>query len=141
MAPPPSASCSRTPPSHISPCCCSPLKSRASISAASPVSASTASSSNPSTRSHWRNKSPISSAGKRDRPTLRRRCRQPDCLGAALPMDKKAEAKVDDLIASLWKKNLPSLRERLNLLDRAADEASSGALAEATRAEAQSIAH
>jgi len=56
-------------------------------------------------------------------------------------MDKKTEAKVDDLIASLWKKNLPSLRERLNLLDRAAAEASSGALAEATRAEAQSIAH
>lgn len=56
-------------------------------------------------------------------------------------MDKKAEAKVDDLLANLWKKNLPSLRERLDLLDRVAAEAASGALAEATRAEAQSIAH
>ena len=56
-------------------------------------------------------------------------------------MDKKTEAKVDDLIAGLWKKNLPSLRERLDLLDRAAAEASSGAIAETTRAEAHSIAH
>lgn len=56
-------------------------------------------------------------------------------------MDKKTEAKVENLIAGLWKKNLPSLRERLDLLDRAAAEASSGALAEATRAEALSISH
>ena len=56
-------------------------------------------------------------------------------------MDKKTEAKVDDLIAGLWKKNLPSLRERLDLLDRTAAEATSGTLAEASRAEAHSIAH
>ena len=56
-------------------------------------------------------------------------------------MDKKTEAKVDTLIADLWQKNLPTLRERLDLLDRTAAEASSGALAEAARAEAQSIAH
>lgn len=56
-------------------------------------------------------------------------------------MDKKTEAKVDDLIANLWKKNLPSLHERLEVLDRAAAEASSGAMAEVSRAEAQSIAH
>jgi len=56
-------------------------------------------------------------------------------------MNKKTEAKVDDLIAGLWKKGLPSLRERLDLLDRAAAEASAGAIAEATRAEAHSIAH
>lgn len=56
-------------------------------------------------------------------------------------MDKKAEAKVDNLIAELWQRHLPSLRERLDLLDRTAAQASSGALAEAPRAEAQSIAH
>ena len=56
-------------------------------------------------------------------------------------MDQKAEAKVDHLIAELWRKNLPSLRERLDTLDRAAAEAATGALAETTRAEAQSIAH
>jgi HPt (histidine-containing phosphotransfer) domain-containing protein len=56
-------------------------------------------------------------------------------------MDKKTEAKVDDLIASLWKKNLPSLRQRLDLIDRTAAEASSGKLTETTRAEAHSIAH
>lgn len=56
-------------------------------------------------------------------------------------MDQKAEAKVDHLIAELWRKGLPSLRDRLDTLDRAAAEAASGALAEATRAEAQSIAH
>ncbi len=56
-------------------------------------------------------------------------------------MDQRAEAKVDSLIAELWRKNLPSLRERLDTLDRAAAEASSGVLAETTRSEAQSIAH
>lgn len=56
-------------------------------------------------------------------------------------MDKKTEAKVDDLIAGLWKKGLPGLRERLDVLDRAAVEALTGAIGEATRAEAQSIAH
>lgn len=56
-------------------------------------------------------------------------------------MDKKAEAKVDHLIAELWQKNLPKLRERLDMLDRAASEASSGALGETMRAEALSIAH
>ena len=56
-------------------------------------------------------------------------------------MDKKTEAKVDDLIAGLWKKNLPSLLQRLDLIYRNAAEASSGALAEASRAEAHSISH
>lgn len=56
-------------------------------------------------------------------------------------MDQKAEAKVDHLIAELWRKNLPSLRERLDTLDRATAEAATDALTETTRAEAQSIAH
>jgi HPt (histidine-containing phosphotransfer) domain-containing protein len=56
-------------------------------------------------------------------------------------MNKQTEAKVDNLIAELWQRHLPNLRERLDLLDRTAAEASSGALAEALRAEALSIAH
>jgi HPt (histidine-containing phosphotransfer) domain-containing protein len=56
-------------------------------------------------------------------------------------MNKQTEAKVDNLIAELWQKHLPNLRERLALLDRTAVEASSGTLAEASRAEALSIAH
>ena len=56
-------------------------------------------------------------------------------------MNKQTEVKVDNLIAELWQKHLPNLRERLALLDRTAVEASSGALAEASRAEALSIAH
>ena len=56
-------------------------------------------------------------------------------------MDKKTEAKVDNLIAELWQRHLPSLRERIDLLDRVSLEASSGSLAEPARAEALSIAH
>jgi chemotaxis protein histidine kinase CheA len=48
---------------------------------------------------------------------------------------------IDTLLASLWQKNLPTLRERLDLLDRTASIASSGALAEAPRLEAYNIAH
>ena len=57
-------------------------------------------------------------------------------------MDKKTEAKVDNLIAELWQRHLPSLRERIDLLDRVSLEASAGdGLAEPARAEALSIAH
>src|SRR3982074_3822750 len=56
-------------------------------------------------------------------------------------MDKKTEAKVDTLIAELWQRHLPTLIERLDILDRTAAEASSGSLAEAPRAEALSVAH
>jgi HPt (histidine-containing phosphotransfer) domain-containing protein len=56
-------------------------------------------------------------------------------------MNKQTEAKVDNLIAELWQKHLPNLRERLALIDRTAVEASSGTLAETSRAEALSIAH
>lgn len=56
-------------------------------------------------------------------------------------MNKKTEAKVDTLIAELWQRHLPTLNERLDLLDRIAAEASSGSLAEPRRAEALSVAH
>jgi HPt (histidine-containing phosphotransfer) domain-containing protein len=45
------------------------------------------------------------------------------------------------LLADLWQRHLPTLHERLNLLDRTAKEAASGNLPEPIRAEAQSIAH
>jgi HPt (histidine-containing phosphotransfer) domain-containing protein len=51
------------------------------------------------------------------------------------------DGKIEALLTDLWQRHLPTLRERLDLLDRAAAEASSGTLAEASRLEALSIAH
>jgi HPt (histidine-containing phosphotransfer) domain-containing protein len=51
------------------------------------------------------------------------------------------DGKIEALLAELWQRHLPALRERLDLLDRTAAEASSGSLAEASRVEAHSIAH
>jgi chemotaxis protein histidine kinase CheA len=48
---------------------------------------------------------------------------------------------IDDVLATLWKKNLPTLRERLDLLDRTASIAACGNLADEPRLEAYSIAH
>jgi hypothetical protein len=48
---------------------------------------------------------------------------------------------IDSLLADLWQRHLPTLRERLNALDHIAAEAVSGTLEEAVRAEGQSIAH
>ena len=45
------------------------------------------------------------------------------------------------MLADLWQRHLPALRERLDILDRTAKEAMSGSLSESTREEAQSIAH
>lgn len=56
-------------------------------------------------------------------------------------MRKNEEAKIDALLATLWERNLPTLRERLDILDRAVAEAASGHLTEASRSEALSIAH
>lgn len=55
--------------------------------------------------------------------------------------EAKVDVQIDNLLAQLWKKNLPTVRERLDLLDQFASDASTGALAEAPRAEALSIAH
>ena len=58
---------------------------------------------------------------------------------------KKSETQkndqIDNVLATLWEKNLPTLRERLDLLDRTASLAASGALPEEPRLEAYSIAH
>jgi chemotaxis protein histidine kinase CheA len=53
----------------------------------------------------------------------------------------KKDDQIDTLLASLWQKNLPILRERLDLLDRTASIAASGTLAETLRLEAYNIAH
>jgi HPt (histidine-containing phosphotransfer) domain-containing protein len=56
-----------------------------------------------------------------------------------LPEDSTGE--IDALLADLWQRHLPTLRERLNLLDRTAIEAATGTLNETARAEGQSVAH
>jgi HPt (histidine-containing phosphotransfer) domain-containing protein len=55
--------------------------------------------------------------------------------------DDGKDVKIEALLADLWRRHLPTLRERLDLLDRTAAEASSGILAEASRLEALSVAH
>ncbi|HTD96960.1 MAG TPA: Hpt domain-containing protein [Edaphobacter sp.] len=56
-------------------------------------------------------------------------------------MKKRTEAEVDTLIAELWQRHLPVLHERLDILDRAVAESTSGTLTEASRAEAIAVAH
>jgi hypothetical protein len=53
----------------------------------------------------------------------------------------KKTDQIDTVLASLWEKNLPTLRERLNLIDRTASLAASGTLPEEPRLEAYSVAH
>jgi HPt (histidine-containing phosphotransfer) domain-containing protein len=48
---------------------------------------------------------------------------------------------IDDLLLQLWQKNLPTIRERLDLMDKLGSAAVSGSLEEHTRLEALSIAH
>jgi HPt (histidine-containing phosphotransfer) domain-containing protein len=52
-----------------------------------------------------------------------------------------AADKTAALIQALWERNLPQLRERLDLLDHAAAQAGAGTLANDTRLEAAAIAH
>ena len=56
-------------------------------------------------------------------------------------MKKPAADQIDDVLAQLWKKNLPTIRERLDLLDKFGLAAVSGKLDEPTRVEALNIAH
>ena len=56
-------------------------------------------------------------------------------------MSTQTDAEIQALLDDLWKRHLPSLIERISTLERAAAEATSGALPETTRAEAQSVAH
>jgi HPt (histidine-containing phosphotransfer) domain-containing protein len=60
-------------------------------------------------------------------------------IKAADPMKKPDQ--IDTVLASLWQKNLPTLRERLDLIDRTASIAASGTIPEAPRLEAYNIAH
>lgn len=55
--------------------------------------------------------------------------------------DSQIDAKIDNVLAKLWQKNLPTVRERLDLLDKYGAAASSGKLDEPTRIEALNIAH
>ncbi len=48
---------------------------------------------------------------------------------------------IDDILLQLWQKNLPTIRERLDLMDQFGVAASTGTLAETTRIEALNIAH
>ena len=56
-------------------------------------------------------------------------------------MKKSSPDQIDTVLAQLWQKNLPTIRERLDLLDSVASTAASGALDEPTRLEALNIAH
>ena len=56
-------------------------------------------------------------------------------------MTPNDESKIDALLVDLWERGLPLLRERLNLLDRAAAAAETGDLSEDLRVEAGGIAH
>jgi HPt (histidine-containing phosphotransfer) domain-containing protein len=56
-------------------------------------------------------------------------------------MSKDDDGPIETLLADLWQRQLPLLHERLDLLDRTAAEASTGALSEETRAEAFAVAH
>ena len=59
----------------------------------------------------------------------------------AMIEDKGVEEEINTLLADLWQKHLPALRERLGLLDDAALDATAGRLTDPKRAEAQSVAH
>jgi HPt (histidine-containing phosphotransfer) domain-containing protein len=56
-------------------------------------------------------------------------------------MKKSAPDQIDTVLTQLWQKNLPTIRERLDLLDQFASAASNGRLDEANRVEALGIAH
>jgi Hpt domain len=55
-------------------------------------------------------------------------------------MTPEAQAKTDALIAELWQRHLPALKERLDILDRIAASASSG-ISEEDREQGVAISH
>jgi HPt (histidine-containing phosphotransfer) domain-containing protein len=57
------------------------------------------------------------------------------------PPLNQIDDQINTLLADLWHKNLPTLRERLDLLDLIASSASSGTIPAASRDEAITIAH
>jgi HPt (histidine-containing phosphotransfer) domain-containing protein len=64
----------------------------------------------------------------------------PDTPEQLDPSDTASED-ISALLADLWQRHLPSMRDRLDLLDRAAKQATSGSLPEPLREQAQSVAH
>lgn len=56
-------------------------------------------------------------------------------------MTPETAAKTDALIAELWQRHLPTLKERLDILDQIAASAASGTLSEADREQGASISH
>jgi len=56
-------------------------------------------------------------------------------------IDEQTNRQIDDILIQLWQKNLPTIRERLDLMDRYGLAASAGTLTETTRIEALNIAH
>jgi HPt (histidine-containing phosphotransfer) domain-containing protein len=55
--------------------------------------------------------------------------------------NNRIETPIEDVLLQLWQKNLPTIRQRLDLLDQFGSAAASGSLEEHTRLEALSIAH
>ncbi|MCU1224387.1 MAG: Hpt protein [Edaphobacter sp.] len=56
-------------------------------------------------------------------------------------MTDNANDEIADLLANLWQRHLPTMYERLAILDRAAAAASANTLGEPAREEALSVAH
>ncbi len=56
-------------------------------------------------------------------------------------MIEDVDGKIDEALTEIWQRHLPVLRERLEILDRAAAEASCGTLGETLELEALSVAH
>ncbi len=56
-------------------------------------------------------------------------------------MSNTPETEIQTLLQDIWKRHLPQLLERLNLLEHAATLAASSSLSEEQRAEAQNVAH
>jgi HPt (histidine-containing phosphotransfer) domain-containing protein len=57
------------------------------------------------------------------------------------PSPDEIDSRIDTILTQLWQKNLPTIRERLDLLDKFGSIAASGKLDEPTRIEALNIAH
>src|ERR1700730_17557136 len=56
-------------------------------------------------------------------------------------IDAQTNDPIEDILAQLWQKNLPTIRQRLDRLDQFGSAAIAGSLEEHTRLEALNIAH
>lgn len=56
-------------------------------------------------------------------------------------MTPETAAKTDALIAELWQRHLPTLKERLDILDKIAATAAAASLSESDREQAANITH